>query len=638
MIDDIPDTTDLAGLDLEDALAEADLRVLIMVLYHLTGDEIWLSDRFRPGRDVNLIADEDAGFSPEIQAEIRAAAARALSKGSAPVIDAPDEDLMVRMMRHCLSENVGEEYAPMMREEMGFAPRQVVWEKQPDKLPGGPVIIVGAGESGMIAAANLQSLGIPYVVLEEQAEVGGTWLVNTYPGCAVDTPNHAYSFSFGSPYPWTRFFSRRDELQDYMVTRSHEFGIRGNIRFQTKVTACNWDETRARWVVTCETPNSTEEIEGWALISAIGPLSRPHKPNIPGWETFDGPIFHANRWPEGVKIKNKRVAIVGTGASSMQIVPSIVDEVDHLTIFQRTVQWVRHIPRFRDRMTPATRWLLKNVPYYVEWFRFTMLWRYGDGLLRTLKRDPDWPHPDRSMNRMNDRHRVQMTEFIEQELQGRPDLLAKCVPEYPPYAKRILLDNGWYQALRRPNCELVTDGIEQIEPGGVRAKDGTLHQADVVLLAIGFEVFLNAAALNITGRDGRRLEEEWADEDPRAHLGITSPGFPNLFFLQGPNTVLAHGGSAIFTSECQARYAIAAIARMVEDGIAAIDVKPEVEASYMERVAAEHRDLVWAHPGMKPWYRNKNGRVAAAIPWRLVDYRAMTYTPDFGEYQITRRS
>ena len=622
--------------DLNAALAEADLRVLIMVLHHLTGDDKWLSDRYRPARDVNLIADEDAGFSPEVQAEIRAEAARLLVDPPDPAITDPGPDHIVRMMRHCLSENVGTEYALMMREEMGFTPRQVVWSGAPAKVPETPVIIVGAGESGMIAGANLQALGIPYVIIEERDEVGGTWLVNTYPGCAVDTPNHAYSFSFGSRYPWTRFFSRRDELLDYMITRSHEFGIRDKIRFNTRVIACDWDEAAGLWQISLETPNGTERLSGWALISAIGPISRPHEPNIPGWRDFDGPIFHANRWPPGIEIEGKRVAIVGTGASSMQIVPSIVDRVQRLTVFQRTAQWVRHIPRFQDEMSEATRWLLEHVPFYVEWFRFTMLWRYGDGLLRTLKRDPDWPHPERSMNRINDRHRIQMTEFIEAELEGRPDLLEKCLPDYPPYAKRILLDNGWYQALRKPNCTLVTDGIERIERDGVRATDGTLHKADVVLLAIGFQVFLNAAALNVTGRDGRRLDHDWAGEDPKAHLGITAPGFPNLFFLQGPNTVLAHGGSAIFTSECQARYAVAAIARMLEDGIGTIDVRPEIQDAYMSRVDAAHRDLVWAHPGMKPWYRNAKGRVAAAIPWRLVDYHAMTHDPDFAEFRTTR--
>ncbi|MEM6664549.1 MAG: NAD(P)/FAD-dependent oxidoreductase, partial [Pseudomonadota bacterium] len=397
----------------------------------------------------------------------------------------------------------------------------------------------------------------------------------------------------------------------------------------------DWDEDAAEWVVRVESAAGVEEVRGWALISAIGPLSLPRFPDFPGAGDFQGRVFHSNRWPSDLDLTEKRVAVIGTGASSMQIVPSIVDRVGALHVYQRTPQWVRHIPRFKDAMTDGARWLLQNVPFYAEWFRFTMLWRYGDGLHRTLKRDPDWPHPERSMNRMNDRHRVQMAEFIEAELEGRPDLVAKCLPSYPPYAKRILLDNGWYQALRKPQTDLITESIERITAEGVRTEAAD-RPYDVIVLATGFRVFSNAARLNVTGRGGVKMADEWAGDDPKAHLGITAPGFPNMFFIQGPNTVLAHGGSAIFTSECQSRYAVGALVRMLEEGLSSVDVRREVHDAYMDRVDAEHRDLVWAHPGMTPWYRNKAGRVAAALPWKLIDYYQMTYEPDFGEYEVRK--
>ncbi|MGD1927085.1 MAG: flavin-containing monooxygenase [Paracoccaceae bacterium] len=624
---------------LDAALAEADLRVLLMVVYHLTGDDHWLSEPFLPQRDVNLIADEDAGLSPEAQAELRATAKALLSAGTThPAINDPAER-MPDLMQTCLGERVPAEYATMMREEMGFADRRIKWSgpSMADRAKH-PVIIIGAGASGLTVGYNLRELGIPFVILEKNDEVGGTWLENRYPGCAVDTPNHAYSFSFGSREPWERYFSKRDALLRYMISRSQEFGLREFIRFGTAVTRCDWDEGSACWRVQCTGPDGAQTLTGMALISAIGPLSLPSKAPIPGADNFNGPLFHSAEWPEDLDVTGKRVAVIGTGASSMQIVPTIVDRVASLTVYQRTPQWVRHIPRFQDQMTEGQCWLLENVPFYAEWFRFTMLWRYGDGLLRTLKRDPDWPHPERAMNRMNDRHREQMAAHIEQELDGRPDLLAKCMPIYPPYAKRILLDNGWYQALCKPNCELVTDHIERITAGGVQTKDGTDRSADIIVLATGFKVFQNAARLNVTGRNERRLEQDWADDDPKAHLGITAPGFPNMFFMQGPNTVLAHGGSAIFTSECQARYAVGAIVRMLEDGIAALDVRQDVHDDYMARVDAEHRELVWNHPGMKPWYRNAKGRVAAAIPWRLVDYWTMTREPDLDEYHLTRET
>ncbi|MEM7188525.1 MAG: NAD(P)/FAD-dependent oxidoreductase [Pseudomonadota bacterium] len=621
--------------NLTEALAEADMRVLLMVLFHMTGDRVWLSDKYRPKRDVNLIADEDAGLTPEAQAEVIAAAAAILADLREPAVDDPGDELMVEMMRACLSENVKEDYSQMMREEMGFRQRKVQWSSAKPAMRDTPVIIVGAGASGITVAANLEDLGIPYVIFEENDEVGGTWLVNTYPGCAVDTPNHAYSWSFGSRHPWTRFFSRRDELQDYMVDRSHEFGIRGNIRFGHRVLRTDWDEDAAEWVVQVESAEGTEEVRGWALVSAIGPLSLPRFPDFPGSEDFKGRVFHSNQWPDDVDLTGKRVAVIGTGASSMQIVPTIVDQVGSLHVYQRTPQWVRFIPRFKDAMTEGARWLLQNVPFYAQWFRFTMLWRYGDGLLRTLKRDPEWPHPDRSMNRMNDRHREQMASFIEEELEGRPDLLAKCMPSYPPYAKRILLDNGWYKALCKPQTELITESIDRITESGVRT-DADVREYDVIVLATGFRVFSNAARLNVTGRNGLKMEEEWAEDDPKAHLGITAPGFPNMFFIQGPNTVLAHGGSAIFTSECQSRYAVGALVRMLEGGLETVEVKRDVHDAYMDSVDAEHRDLVWNHPGMTPWYRNKKGRVAAALPWKLIDYYRMTYEPDLEEYKVTR--
>ena len=617
-------------MTLQDALPNADLRVLLMCLFQHSGDPRWLDAPYTPTRDINLIAEESAGLAPDLQAEIRAAAPAILTR--MPKIPNPDPDLTLRMMRHCLGENVPDRYTTMMREEMGFASRLPAWPG-PQKTPDHPIVIAGAGASGIVMAKTLHDLGLPYIVLDENAEVGGTWLVNRYPGCAVDTPNHAYSFSMGKPYPWAHYFSRRAALAAYMVAKSHEFGIRPNIRFRTRITAATWDEPSATWRIDVTGPNGPETLTAHTLISAIGPLSKPKIPAIPGLATFQGAAVHSAEWPEDLDLKGKRVAVIGTGASAMQIVPTIAPDVAHLTVFQRTPQWIRHIPRFQDAMTPGARWLLENVPFYAQWFRFTMLWRYGDGLLRTLKRDPDWPHPDRSMNRMNDRHRQQMAAYIEDVLKDRPDLLAKCMPGYPPYAKRILLDNGWYATLCRPNVTLVTDPIARITPTGVQAR--AHHDADVIVLATGFQVFQNAARLNVTGRHGT-LADQWAGDDPKAYLGITAPGFPNFFILQGPNTVLAHGGSAIFISECQARYIAGAIMGMLDRGIAAMDVRQDTHDAYMARVDAEHRDLVWNHPGMTPWYRNPAGRVAAAIPWSLVDYRTMTDRPDFNDYHLSR--
>ena len=624
------------------ALEEADLRVLLMVLFHLSGDRRWLQPPFQPRRDVSVIAAEDAGLDAPTQAQIRAAAYQLLSQDDlVAAIDDPGDELMLEMMRVCLGEKVPPEYAPMMREEVGFCTRQVSWSAggAPAKRAQSgraDVVIVGAGASGLALAANLAKLGVNYVVFEQNDEVGGTWYVNQYPGAGVDTPNHAYSFSFGSRYRWSRYFAPREQLQDYLERSATALGVRPNIRFGSTVTGAAWDEPSACWRIEVTTPHGRRTVEATAFVSAIGQLSQPSIANINGAQDFEGPLFHSAHWPKDLDLKGKRVAVVGTGASAMQIVPTIVDEVAALTVYQRNAQWARPIPRYHDPISEPAQWLLESVPFYAPWFRLCMLWRYGDGLLPTLRKDPNWPHPERSLNRSNDRHREQMAEHILNELDGRPDLIDKCLPTYPPYGKRILIDNGWFKAIRKANVELVTDDIDCMDSGAITTVDGQTRAADVVVFATGFRVTALTARLDVTGRGGAKLADAWAGDNPTAYLGITVPGFPNLFCMQGPNTGLAHGGSAIFQSECQARYISGCIVQMSERDIAAIDVKAEIHDDYVKRVDAEHEQLIWTHPGMSTYYRNQFGRVVSISPWRLVDYWSMTHDPDLGQYEQTR--
>ncbi|MBD3666848.1 MAG: NAD(P)/FAD-dependent oxidoreductase, partial [Kangiella sp.] len=303
------------------------------------------------------------------------------------------------------------------------------------------------------------------------------------------------------------------------------------------------------------------------------------------------------------------------------------------TIDQRSAQWARPIPRYHDPISEEGQWLLKEVPFYAAWFRFTMFWRYGDGLLPTLHKDPDWPHPERSLNKANDRHRQQMTDHIVSSLKDRPDLIDKCLPTYPPYGKRILLDNGWYEALLKPNVELVTEPIDHIDEEGIETDDGMHRGADIIVLATGFDVGAMAARLNITGKGGQSLSELWADDSATAYLGITVPGFPNLFCTQGPNTGLGHGGSAIFQAECQAHYIADCVAHMLQNDLSELDVTPAAHDAYVARVDAEHEKMIWTHPGMSTYYRNAAGRVFSVMPWRLVDYWHMTRHPKPDDYR-----
>ncbi len=623
--------------DLPSAIEQADIRVLLMVLVHMTGDMRWMEPPYTPRRDVRLIPDPRAGLPESIQAEIREAAVKILRGNPQPVITDPGNDLMQRMMSATLGEKVAPEYAPMIREEMGLVERDAKWTARPpaEKLQDRHVLIVGAGVCSIALGVALNRLGIPYTIVDKEDEIGGTWYVNRYPGCGVDTPNHSYSYSFGPRNRWTRYFSQQQEILDYLKNIADQFGVREHVRLNTRLTSSRWDETTKRWISTLETPDGPREVSSAILVSAIGQLNDPSMASFKGAENFAGEIFHSARWPEGLDLKGKRVAVIGTGATAMQLVPNIADEVASVTVYQRTAQWSRPVAGYSDRISDGSQWLLAHVPYYAEWYRFNMFWRYGDGLLPFLRKDPNWPYPDRAVNAGNDRHREELTNFILSELEGRPDLIAKCMPTYPPYGKRILLDNNWFRTLRKPNVELVTENIDHITRDGIVSADGKLHPADVIVVSTGFKVSEMAAKLHITGRDGKSLADAWANDNPTAYLGLTVPDFPNLFLMLGPNTGPAHGGSVIFQAECQSRYISACLVQMIERDIAAIDVHAEAKDAYVREVDAEHEQMIWTHPGMSTYYRNKSGRVFSAMPWRFVDYWAMTHDPDLQQYRLT---
>ncbi|WP_035699528.1 flavin-containing monooxygenase [Bradyrhizobium genomosp. I (2014)] len=626
-------------LDLASTIAEGDIRCLLMVLVHMTGDEKWLESPYLPKRDIRLIPDPEAGVPQEIQDEIRAAVVELFADGiPKPVIDDPGEELLLRMMRVCLGENVAPEYAPLMREEMGFVAREARWTTPPPdgKLADQHVLIVGAGVCAIALGVALGHLGIPYTIVEKNEELGGTWWINRYPGCGVDTPNHSYSYSFGLRNAWTRYFCQREELLDYLQKVADEYDIRSHLRVNTELTSSRWDEGRRRWISTLKTKNGEEIFESTALVSAIGQLNDPSRAHFKGEDGFKGTILHSALWSDDINVEGKHVAVIGTGATSMQLVPAIAGRAASVTVYQRSAQWARPVKGYADPISEGARWLLAHLPFYVQWYRFNMFWRYGDGLLPFLRKDPAWPHPERAVNKGNDRHRQELTDFILSELQGRPDVIEKCVPTYPPYGKRILLDNNWFKTLRRDNVELVTETIDHFDESGVVTADGRQRPADIIVVATGFKVTEMAARLNIRGRDGKDLREAWANDNPTAFLGLTVPGFPNFFCMLGPNSGPAHGGSVIFQSECQSRYISACLVDMIERDIAAVDVRQDVLDEYVRRVDAEHETMIWTHPGMSTYYRNSSGRVFSAMPWRFVDYWRMTHDPDLRHYRLTK--
>lgn len=536
-----------------------------------------------------------------------------------------------------VTTNEAARYLPMMLDQAGFQTpeqrfRHSATQNNDSELT---VAVVGAGMSGICAAIELKRAGFRFQVFERNDSVGGTWHENKYPGCGVDTPSIFYSYSFESSYPWRHYFAKRDQIAQYFEHCVDKYEVRSNIVLSTEVVRASYDEVRQRWELVIKTSGEREhKVYADALIAAVGQLNIPSIPSLPGMDSFRGPIVHTASWPKDLDVKGKRVGLVGTGASGMQVGPAIAGSVEHLTVFQREPHWILPNAQYHAELRDDEHWLFKHMPYYAQWVRAQLIWNYGDAVYPSLQVDRNWESDGGSINAVSESFRKNMMRHIQRELTGRPDLIAKTTPNYPPYAKRVLLDNHWYKMLRNDNVDLVTSSISRISENRIQTADGHIHALDVLVLATGFQATRMLSSVDIHGRNDIRLRDAWEGDNPRAYLGITVPDFPNLFLLYGPNTNLGYGGSAIFNSECQVRYAVQCLQLMKKNGWGSLECRRETHDSYNQEVDAMHADMVWARQDVDNWYRNSQGRVATNSPWRLMDYWHLTHTPNPDDFLI----
>lgn len=632
------DTGWIRELDL--ALPSANVPTLLMVLVHLTGEPRWLGERYQCTRIHGLDDNDSGGLAQDVQQEVRAAARAALlawKAGQPPALPAPQLEQLVEMLRRSVGENVPDTYGPMLAGWLGLDPEFDLDQRAAFRVPEDfHVLVIGAGVAGLCAAIRLQMAGIPYTVVEKNDEVGGTWLENRYPGAGVDTPNHIYSYSFAKA-DWSRYFALREEIQAYFVQVSHDFGVRPNIRFATRVQSATYNEQGMDWTVKLvDAAGQVDVRRANIVISAVGLLNVPKMPEIPGLKSFPGPCFHTARWPEGLDVKGKRVGVIGNGASSMQIVPAIAPLVSQLTVFQRSKQWAAPFERFKKDVPATARFLLRELPYYQQWYRQRLAWVFNDRIHSSLQIDPDWPHPQRSINRRNDKHREFFVDYIRQELGDRQDLLPGMVPDYPPFGKRMLMDNGWYRTMTRDNVCSVESGIEKIDGNAVITRDGARHEFDILVVATGFDAVNLLSSFQLVGKGGRSVREAWDAHGAQAFMGVATPGFPNFFMLAGPNTALGHGGSVVALLETQVRYVMGILKQAMreQDWPFEIEVRQDRHDEYNRRVQEAHDRMIWAHKGMTNWYRNAKGRIVAPTPFRNDDYWHMTRRTDLSDYVV----
>ncbi len=622
------------------ALEDVSIPTLMLSMVHMSGDPSIIRGKLRPQ---GLFLNEIQGFmSPEDQAEVRRLALEVIRKyrdGGCRLPPPPSPQLIHEMMNFVACEEVAAEYVPMMLEEMaldGKDPGLIHWGEQIDEATrrAFPVVVIGAGSAGLLAGMRLKEAGIPFTILEKNPGVGGTWWENSYPGARVDVGNHFYCYSFEPSDHWSEFFARQSELQAYFQEVTEKHGIGAHIRFETEALACRYDEKKGLWHVTVRNPDGREEqLPARALISAVGQLNRPKLPDIPGREDFQGPSFHSSQWDHEVSYKGKRVAIIGTGASAFQIVPAIAPEVASLKVFQRSPPWILPNPNYHAKVGDGVRWALRHLPFYGRWYRFLLFWPGCDGGMKAMRVDPEWPNQDQSVSAENDFARQVFLDSMKSQVGDDEELLAKITPDYPAMGKRLLQDNGsWLQALTRENVELVDESIDRIAKDRILCRDGSAHEVDIILYATGFHANRFLWPMRVEGRGGVELAKQWGDE-PAAYLGITVPHFPNLFCMYGPGTNLAHGGSLIFHSECQIRYIMGCIQKLLQEGRKDMEPRQDVHDEYYARTQKELEGSVWAHPKVvHSWYKNDKGKIHVLSPWRLVDYWSWTREPNPGDF------
>lgn len=622
------------------AVEDADLPALMAALAMLTGDTSLISSDLKPtSPPMTAVVAPQGGMSVDAQVKARRLAVAAIIKfrdAGTPTPQTPPAALADECLRYMIRDGL-DELRPLLEHELGVeqdlgAPD---WTRE-DVAPATPfrVAVIGAGVSGIAAAYRLQQAHLDFAVYEKNDEVGGVWWENRYPGCRLDTPNFAYSLSFAQKPDWPQQFSRQPEIQAYLATVAGSTGIRQNIRFNCEVDTMRFDEQQAVWRLTIRDRSGAVSEETFnAVVTAVGILNRPSLPDIPGLESFGGRVVHSAVWPQDLDLKGKRVGLIGTGASAFQIGPSIADSVEHFEIFQRNPPWMLPTPTYHDDIKPGMQWLLKHIPSYGRWFRLWQFWMAVEGRLPLTEVEADWDHPV-SVGRANEMLRQGCLTWLAGQYQDRPDLLAKMTPGYPPAAKRMLRDNGaWAAMLKQPHVELNTQAIERITPDGIVSNDGSLHKFDVIICATGFKASDFLAPMKITGRRGVELHRDFWAGDCRAYLGITVPGFPNLFMTGGPNTAVVINGSAIFSSECQVKYTMEAIRYLLKSGHQGMDCKEKPFEEYNAWIDAGNLKRAWGASRTSSWYINSKGRASQTWPYGLADYWNLTATFSSDKYE-----
>ncbi len=623
MTTDATVASDDARLDPEELrtrLREGDASVLVAVLAQLTGDP-GVIDRF--GASITFEPDppEQVGVTDPATREALVDAVVVALSAPRPDTALPfdDPDLFARIAPIALGSPVGREYVGLLLEQGGFHPSQPVLSRTAPLPDGFKVVIIGAGIAGMAAALECAAAGIDYEIIDRNDEVGGTWYTAVYPGIGVDTPSAYYSLSRDINGDWSSYYPQGAEYQKYLQSVADKNDLRSHTRFSTEVEALWWDDARRQWQVHSIGADGGRNV-GYAdvVIPAAGYLNRPRWPELAGRESFAGVSIHSAEWDPSLDLRGKKVAIIGAGCTAVQIVDACVDDVEHLTVFQRQPHWVAPRKRLTDDVPEHRRWLNKHVPYYANWSRLKSFWGTADNNYPVIVRDPEWASEHLSISKANDVLLQMCLDYIDRVFGAGSELAAKVTPDFAPYGKRIIRDpGGYYAALAKPHVDVEASEPARVNERGIVTQDGRQIDLDVIIYATGYHLdFLST--VDIRGRDGLRLSEVWGDS-PSAYRGGMVPGFPNMFISSAPNYSPGHGAGHNFGVEVMVHYVMECLQLMAQRDAKTIEVKPEAFEDYVRQIDEAMAQTVWCHTPTAHTYYRSGGRIVTAFPFRLID-------------------
>lgn len=623
---------------IERAVECADTNALRMALYQATRDAeiaaITPERAFGPTTDAIVFSDEDTAL-------IRAKAVEyLLTEPDESALPVPSRDEIVELLEMAEARSLAPDDLIMRHKLPAFSdlPYQAQWHGEKVIPEGYHVAIVGAGFAGIAMGVQLANLGVPFTIYERRAEVGGVWSINTYPDVRVDTVSFTYEYAFEKKYPWTEYFARQSDVRAYIDHVAHKYGVYEHIRFGSDITQARFDEPTQRWTLTVQGEESVTEVEANVVVAASGVFATPRELSVEGVSDFTGQIVHTARWNEDVEYAGKKVAVIGNGSTGVQLLSKIAEKAESVTVYQRTPQWISPRTNYGVPISDELQWLIQKMPFYWNWNKYVAGLATID-LRNVLMPDAEWIANGGQISKRNDMLREILVGYISAQVDGRQDLIDKLVPDYPPMTRRPVVDNNWYASLTRNNVELVTTPIARMTDTAIVTSDGEARETELVIAAVGFQTEKYIWPTQYFGLGGVTLEDVWTAQGAQAHLGMTVPGFPNMFMLYGPNSQPAASGAGLpVWFEVWTGYIAECIVGMLEKGRASMVIRKDAFDEYNEQLHEEAKKLIYLMPNSameKNYYVNEFGRLQMNAPWNGEKYYELCEKPDESHYDFT---